>query len=105
MSIAIAPRFTETELQKIDTERGDMTRTEYVKICTLRVMWLRRTEETKTTKPKQPTHECGTKLKILSSFDPITWTVDGGYALCSKCHTSKKLTKEEYYTAKGETPP
>lgn len=81
---AIAPYFSNAEVQAINTLRGNDTATHYVYKATIAAIQkdIKKADDSvKPRKPKAPCcPKCGTKLKRL-----------GDYELCRKCHTSHKV--------------
>ncbi len=88
--IAIAPRFTREESDKIDKYRGERTKTEFVYDCVvaqLKVCLLLGTEKKKRSVVLK--HDCGEKFDVLQSGENV-------FLICKKCHTSEKMTKATY---------
>lgn len=88
--LAIAPRFTKEECDKIDKCRADRTKTEFVYdsvISQLKVCVLLETEKKKRAVVLK--HDCGEKYDKQECGGDV-------FLICKKCHKSKKVTKAEY---------
>lgn len=105
MSVAIGPRFSPEELAIIDRLRGPRTRARFVYECV--TPYLQPTPQPPAAAAQAPaappptpkkhtvlTHECETAYNVMPSGPDV-------FLICPKCHTSKRLSKEDYEKAQA----
>lgn len=88
--LAIAPRFTLTELDAIDRFRGEATKTEFVYDAVIQHLERLHKAELEAKKKSALRHDCGKKFDVLECKDGTV------FLICKKCHISKKLSQDEF---------